>query len=188
MCTDNKVSVEFFPNVFQMKDLNSGPPILTVQSKNGCYEWPSRESTSPFVFASSIKCSLRVWHSRLGHPSILVLKCIVSSSLILHQTLCSFHYSECLINKIHKTPFAFSSFSSSKPLELVFSNVCTSPTHSIDGFKHCDIYCSYTHYIWLYPICCKSHVHNIFIKWKDFVDPSEGNASKYSMVLMYLFN
>lgn len=41
LCTDNHVSVEFFPDNFQVKDLNSGVPLMRENSKSGGYEWPS---------------------------------------------------------------------------------------------------------------------------------------------------
>lgn len=174
LCTDNSVSVEFFPTVFQVKDLNSGAKILQGKSRDGGYEWPSsvKPSSSPSAFYSSAKCPLSLWHSRLGHPALTILNNVVShSSLPISNKDSSFHCINCLVSKSHKTPFSNSSLTSSHPLELVFSDVWTSPVYSIDGYKYYVIFVDhYTHYIWFYPIKNKSDVRNIFIRWKAIVE------------------
>lgn len=53
LCTNNSVSMEFFPDDFQVKDLKMEASILTGQTKNGGYEWPCRYYPS-FAFSSSL--------------------------------------------------------------------------------------------------------------------------------------
>ncbi|KAG7533328.1 Reverse transcriptase RNA-dependent DNA polymerase [Arabidopsis thaliana x Arabidopsis arenosa] len=41
MCNSNKVSVEFFPAHFQVKDLSTGARLLQGRTRNELYEWPN---------------------------------------------------------------------------------------------------------------------------------------------------
>lgn len=109
LCNANKVSVKIFPASFQVKDLNSGLPLLHGKTKNELYEWPVSPSTIKSFFASSQpKLSPVTWHNRLGHPSSSILKTIISNSFLAcsqsvpQTTLCT----DCSINKSHKLPFS----------------------------------------------------------------------------------
>lgn len=120
-----------------MKDLTTGAQLIKGRANDGGYEWPHRKSTIPSVFSTSIKRHMSIWHSKLGHHAFSILKIIIShSSLPVSNNLSSLHCNDCLINKSHKMPFSVSSLSSTKPLELVFFNVWTSPVMSIDGYKY----------------------------------------------------
>ena len=64
------------------------------------------------------------------------------------EHLCSFSYSSCSINKSHKLPFAISNVVSSSPLDVIFSDVWTSPVSSSDGFHYYVIFVDhFTKYI-----------------------------------------
>lgn len=109
LCNVNKVSVEFFPAHFQVKDLSSGVPLLQGVTNNELYEWPVSPSTITSFFTSTPpKLSTEDWHNRLGHPSFSILKTILSNSSIPYSksvsqnTLCT----DCSINKSHKLPFS----------------------------------------------------------------------------------
>ena len=74
LCNTNKVSVEFFPGSFHVKDLSSGVPLIQGKTKDELYEWPTQPSTFQAFFASSNpKISLSDWHFRLGHPAASIL-------------------------------------------------------------------------------------------------------------------
>ncbi|WVZ15105.1 hypothetical protein V8G54_012671, partial [Vigna mungo] len=69
----------------------------------------------------------------------------------------------CQINKSHKLPFNESTLKSYYPLEIIFSDVWTSPVLSIDGLRYyCMFVDHFTRYIWLYPIKLKSDVQTLF--------------------------
>nr|DAD26772.1 TPA_asm: hypothetical protein HUJ06_028240 [Nelumbo nucifera] len=150
LCISNHVSIEFSPSTFHVKDLNTGAILLTGQPKDGVYEWPaSSSSSSPLLAFSSVKTTSSEWHSRLGHPSFDIMKNIVSKfSLPLSNSFSS--PSNCIVcscNKSHKFPFHSSTLTSSHPLEIIFSDVWTSPIYSVDGFKYYVIFVDhYTRY------------------------------------------
>ena len=97
--------------MFQVKDLDTGAPLLKGLVKDGSYEWPYSSSLGDF---SVSKSSLSHWHHRLGHPAFPILKTITSS--FLSSTLCyaleSTPCNSCLLNKSHKLPFSTTTISS----------------------------------------------------------------------------
>jgi len=174
LCNTNRVSVEFFPASFQVKDLSTGVPLLQGKTKNELYEWPVTSSQAvAMVSSSGPKATLTSWHSRLGHPSLSILNSIVSKySLSVspsQQKLLS--CSDCLINKSHKLPFSQTTIVSKRPLEYIFTDVWTSPILSTENHKYYLVFIDhFTRYTWLYPLKRKSDVKEIFPAFKALVE------------------
>ena len=155
-CSTNDVSIEFLSSFFHVKDFRTGVILLKGTTKDNVYEWPSVKSeSSPILAFVGVKTSSINWHHRLGHPAYPVLKHIISnfsldlSSPMSKESLCN----ACHCNKSHKLPFSNSSLISSHPLEIIYSDVWTSPVISHDGFKYYDIFVDHlTKYIWFYPL------------------------------------
>lgn len=171
----NRVSVEFFPSHFQVKDLTSGARLLQGRTNEGTIRVANRSiSTSCFFFAvSTVKTSLSNWHSRLGHPSISILITIISKfSLPVSESVSkNFSCVDCLSNKSHKLSFAQTSISSTRPLQYLYTDLWTPPVISFEKFKHYRIIVDhYTRYSWFYPLQLKSHVKETFIKFKALTD------------------
>lgn len=84
----------------------------------------------------------------------------------------SFFCNSCKCNKMHKLPFSVSTLSSSKPLELLYTDVWgASPGVSIDGYKYYFIFVDHlTKYIWFFSMTNKSDVPIIFPKFKATVE------------------
>ena len=189
LCTTNGVSVTFTPTYYQVRDLQTGTLRLEGKPKDGTYEWPT-PSSSPrpsLAFASTAKTNLSDWHSRLGHPAFSILKHIVSafnlpvSSNVLLNKPCN----ACSINKMHKLPFSTSTLQSNHPLDIVFSDVWTSPMVSVDGFKYYVIFVDhFTRYIWLYPLKQKSQVFDVFTKFRSLVE----NQFQFKLKTLYSDN
>ena len=102
MCNTNDVSIEFFPTHFQVKDLSMGDQLLQGRTKNELYEWPVQLSSPMSLFASpNQKPDLLSWHARLGHPTLPVLKSLVSkfSLPVSLSSTNDLFYSDCSINK-----------------------------------------------------------------------------------------
>ncbi|KAG7582826.1 Integrase catalytic core [Arabidopsis suecica] len=174
LCNANKVSVEFFPAHFQVKDLSSGVPLIQGKTKDELYEWPASPSTLSSFFAStSPKTTLTDWHYRLGHPSFSILKSVISSYSLpcIQSNSVSSLCSDCAINKTHKLPFSQSSIHSTRPLEYVFTDVWSSPVTSIDNYKYYLVLVDhYSRYTWLYPLKLKSQVRETFVAFKALVE------------------
>ena len=163
-CTSNDVSVEFFPHKFQVKDLCTKTPLHQGPMKDGVYEWPQNlNSTPPLLAFSTIKTSSSCWHQRLGHPAFPILQYIVKNNNLESSVSHNFSCNACSCNKAHRLPFYQSTLSTTTPLEIIFSDVWTSPILSIDNFKNYVVFIDHhTKYIWFYPLKAKSEV-NMFL-------------------------
>ena len=157
-----------------MKDLRTGAILLTGNTKDGVYEWPAAQpASSPILAFSHVKTTSSNWHHRLGHPAFPILKHIMSSyqfdfSAPLPK---EFSCNACLSNKSRKLPFSISSLHSTNPLEIIFSDVWTSPILSQDGFKYYVIFVDhFTKYIWFYPLKKKFEVQEVFKRYKTIVE------------------
>ncbi|KAL3341414.1 hypothetical protein AABB24_025788 [Solanum stoloniferum] len=121
-CKTNKVSVEFFPQYFSLKDLNTREVVLQGQNKDHVYVLPT---SSPPTVHNTIRAPIVDWHRRLGHPLDRILHNIIhidslplsSSSHKLKSCV------SCACNKSHRLLFSQSTLQSSSPLELLFSDV-----------------------------------------------------------------
>ncbi|KAL9997722.1 putative RNA-directed DNA polymerase [Helianthus debilis subsp. tardiflorus] len=135
LCKTNHVSVEFFPTHFFVKDLRTGARLMRGENYLDVYyaNLPSSpQINAPQINAVSIT-SLLDWHHKLGHPSIQIFKKI-AKCLDLNFNFHNFHCNSCSINKSHKTPFGLNSFTTTKPLQLLYSDVWGPVEKSIDGF------------------------------------------------------
>lgn len=156
LCNTNAVSVEFFPSSFQVKDLKTGVRLLCGRAKDELYEWPLKP---PKLYTTTIypnsKAPLSSWHSRLGHPSSTILNKIIST-FDLPLTLPKdklLSCNDCLINKSHKLPFQQSSITTTRPLQILFSDVWTSPILATDNSKYYLIIIDhFTRYSWIIPL------------------------------------
>ncbi|KAM0005355.1 putative RNA-directed DNA polymerase [Helianthus debilis subsp. tardiflorus] len=170
VCRTNRVSVEFFPSYFLVKDLRTGAHLMRGINVNDVYYGPT--TTSHQINTTSTG-SLLVWHHILGHPSFQVFKSIMSTLGLKFNkvSLESFHCNSCSSNKSHKIPFGKNSFVANKPLQLLYSDVWGPTQTSIDGFKYYVIFVDYfSKYIWLFPLKRKSDVAIIFPQFKSLVE------------------
>lgn len=125
-----------FPHHFQVKDLQSGIPLLHGKTRSDLYKWPASSTTISSFFANTKpKTTLEDWHHRLGHPSSTILNRVISvfslpvSKFVSQTILCP----DSSINKTHKLPFSQHNVVSTHPLKYIFSDVWTSPQMSIDN-------------------------------------------------------
>ncbi|KAJ6861975.1 retrovirus-related pol polyprotein from transposon RE2 [Populus alba x Populus x berolinensis] len=182
-------------------DLQSGALLFQGNTKDGVYEWPaSNPASAPILAFSSIKTTSTNWHHRLGHPALPILQHILSnyqlefSSPIPNEFSCN----ACLCNKSHKLPFSTSTLVSTKPLQVIFSDVWTSPVTSSTGFKYYVIFVDhFTKYLWFYPLTRKSEVLDVFQRYKSIVENYfnqrivtlySDNGGEYSALKAFLSN
>ena len=81
---------------------------------------------TPFMLFMYKTNKWMLWHHRLGHPSDKVLSIAFSSidhSVVLNNFDTVIHCRHCLSGKMHQLPFNKSEFHSTKPLELIHSDV-----------------------------------------------------------------
>ncbi|KAJ9548563.1 hypothetical protein OSB04_021106 [Centaurea solstitialis] len=166
LCIDNNILIEFFSFNFIIKDFQTKQILLCGTTSRGIYEL--RSTSQPFAFHMQSNKSTS-WHHRLGHPHFQVLQHL--ASIISTITSSKSNCNSCCINKSHKLPFHGSSFSSNSPLQLIFSDVWSSPITSFDGFKYYIIFVDhFTKYTWLCPLKHKSDSLTTFIRFQHLVE------------------
>ena len=135
LTTDNNVFVEFDPTSCFVKDRISGKVLLRGQLKDGLYHF---SPTQPSHALLGEHASPPAWHARLGHPNLRVLSQILNKDGLptTHQSS-SFVCEYCMISKNHKLPFIRSSSTSSKRLQLLYSDLWDpAPTLSHASFSY----------------------------------------------------
>ena len=158
--------------------------LLQGPSEDGFYpiylkQLQGRKHASKVAFVSSFTAFLRVtapvhvWHSRLGHPSESIIHKLFQESLLPISDSVKFNKlcESCQVSKSRKLPFSDSLRRSTHPLELIHSDVWTSPVVFIGGCKSYVVFIDdYSRFAWLFPLKQKSDVLTCFIKFKCLVE------------------
>lgn len=77
----------------------------------------------------------------------------------------------CQLGKSKQLPFNKFDHVSSRPLELIHSDVWTSPVLSINGFKSYVLFIDdFSRYSWLFPLKFKSDLFGCFVKFKCIIE------------------
>ncbi|KAK2457784.1 putative mitochondrial protein [Trifolium repens] len=174
-------AVVFLPNSFYVMDLQTRQTTHKGSCVNGLYLLPT---PSPSAHTVQVESSAS-WHHKLGHPSTSIFKFIQQHFSLGSNKFSQSDCNSCQINKSHKLPFHESTLTSTYPLEIIFSDVWTSPVLSIDGLRYyCLFVDHYTRYIWLYPMKLKSDVQTIFPKFKTLVE----NFYQHKIKVLYTDN
>lgn len=117
---DNNVFFEFHDSYFLIKDYSGSIQHKGyVQDGLYCFSQPFRHySASAFV---ATRVLISAWRNRLGHASFPIVQCVLSATKIPvvmqnRHIVCL----DCQLAKSHNLPFSKSSFTASKPLELLY--------------------------------------------------------------------
>jgi hypothetical protein len=140
---DNNCSIEFDASGFSVKDLKTRTVLLRCNSNGDLYTIPHRLPPRCHV----VVVSPELWHSRLGHPTPVVVATLNKLSAIPCNKAAHRICHACQLGKHVRLPFASSVSRTSVPFELVHCDVWTSPVSSISGYKfYLVLVDDYTHY------------------------------------------
>jgi histone deacetylase 1/2 len=126
LTSDNHAFIEYHPDCFLIKDQVMKKMLFRGACEGGLYPLKSRvPSSSNKVMFGTTRVSSSRWHSRLGHPSSLVVQQVLSRNKIafVHDLNKEIVCDACQKGKSHQLPYSRSTSESSSPLELVFSDV-----------------------------------------------------------------
>ena len=157
-----------------MKDLRTHAILLEGKSENGLYplrlQRNSLHGNRAFTALLGIKTSSLVWHFRLGHSSFDVVSRVVKHN---HLPLSCNDFNKnvvctsCQLGKSKRQPFHSSTHLSTTPLQLVHTDIWTSPVQSMSGCKYYMVFIDdFSRYTWLSPLYNKSEVLTCFVKFK----------------------
>ncbi|KAJ3686759.1 hypothetical protein LUZ61_015923 [Rhynchospora tenuis] len=170
LLTDNPhLLIEFSSNSCFFKDLLTKAIILQVNNSKGLFCLTS--SVLPQVYNVS-RASPALWHARLGHPSSATTSKVLNMFSLPSTAQKLDNCQHCALAKSHVLPFNLSVSSSTKPLQLIHSDVWgPSPIVSSNAFRYYIIFVDdYTKYTWIYFMVHKHEVVNIFSLFKQQVE------------------
>ena len=176
-CLDNNCYFILTASDFIVKENLTGRILLRGVVENDLYPLAGFKSSQKNLTCLSanigVNATIATWHSRLGHPSNVVLDVLCPSnklSIMTHSNkldLCS----ACQLGKAKQLPFSVSHHQSIVPLALIHSDIWVSPVKSIGGCKYYVLFIDdYSHYSWLYPLQQKSDVFTTFVKFKTIAE------------------
>jgi len=174
---DNWCSMHLYPFHFHVKDISSGKMLFKGPVHNGFYPFQSHSSGyvshQPHACAASVHASKDIWHQRLGHPSPKIINKLSSSSCIsVSSTHPATFCNGCAVSKSSRLPFVSVPSHTSKPLELIHTDVW-GPA-SVSSVQHHRFYIifvdDFTKYCWFFPMQYKSDAFSIFVKFKAHVE------------------
>ena len=178
-CKDNNASFYFDAIKFHIRDLNLGNLLYKGLSERWLYPIHGTVHPLPSPYKSNFssqsiaKVSSQNWHNRLGHPNSRVFRHVMHSSLNNTATdselpFCT-HYVQ---GKMHSLPFCDSVSVTSKPLELVHSDVWgPAPITSCNGTRYYVSFIDdFTRFTWIYLLKYKSQVLSFFIHFRNLME------------------
>uniref|UniRef100_A0A2N9E5R8 Integrase catalytic domain-containing protein n=1 Tax=Fagus sylvatica TaxID=28930 RepID=A0A2N9E5R8_FAGSY len=177
--SDNNASFSFDAHKFQIKDLSSGKLLYNGLSEHGLYPIHGAilpKSSSPkfpkSFHTSATDASSKLWHSRLGHPQQIVLQHVLHKHLSLPVSPNNSVCSHCLAGKMHQLPFPKSVSITSRPLEIVHSDVWgPAPITSNNGTRYYVTFVDeFTRFTWFFPLQHKCQVLSSFMHFKSTME------------------
>ncbi|KAB2608352.1 hypothetical protein D8674_011520 [Pyrus ussuriensis x Pyrus communis] len=109
-----------------------------------------------------------IWHQRLGHPAHDVVAAMLRQSKVLHKLDKTYSTCiSCIRGKMSRIPFP------------VRNDSCPTPVKSVEGFRYYVLFVDeYTRFTWIFPMCNKSDVFAIFLKFYAFIHTQFGLTIK----------
>ena len=156
--------------------------IASATLKNGMYKLDRPKNKVHGANSVSVADNIHLWHSRLGHPSTDSMNRIKNG--VVTGTNFKNSLSEpcevCVQGKQHRLPFKPHVKNSSRPLELIHSDLCgPMEENSLGGSKYFLTFVDdFTHKVFVYFLRNKSEVHDVFQEFKNMVENQTGNRIK----------
>jgi histone deacetylase 1/2 len=171
LAIDNNAFLEFYPWYFLIKNRATRKTLLRGRCEGGLYPIvASSSSSTPKQVYVVTKPTVERWHSRLDHPSSLVVQqvlnkfCLPYSKSSSIETVCD----SCQKAKSHQLAYPISTSVSTIPLQQIFSDVWGPAPTSVG---HHNYYVSfiddYSKFTWIYLIKKKSDVFHNFMNFVE---------------------
>ena len=127
---------KFDDNGVRIKDKRTKRLLIKGRNIKGLYLLEPSVAACTLISSRQDSVSDEVWHRRLGHPNHQVLQQLSTSKSISISRSTKKICESCQLGKSSRLPFLASSFSASRPLERVHSDLWGhAPIMSGQGFK-----------------------------------------------------
>ncbi|CAH9054627.1 unnamed protein product, partial [Cuscuta europaea] len=163
---DHNCGIFFTNDLCVIHDLPSRTPIGAGERRGGVYYFRSLDSVRACSITEKTKGDL--WHSRLGHPSVKVLRSIISFNNSMLDTGLNKSCDACLRGKKTRDIFHISEFRAFEIFDLIHCDVWgpyRHPTSCGDRY-FLTIVDDYSRAVWVFLMKEKSEVSRIF---KQFI-------------------
>jgi len=170
---DNNAYIEFYPTHFSLKDQSTKKTLLQGRCEEGLYPLLSSSRSSPNKEANgAVKSSESLWHHRLGHASLPIVRQVLSRNNISFVKESNNHVcNPCQQGKCHQLPYPRSTSVSASPLDLIFSDVWGPAPASVGRNQY---YLSFiddhNKFVWVYLLRHKSQVFQCFQDFQQLVE------------------
>ena len=172
---DNNAFLELHPRHFSLKEQVTKKTLLEGRCEGGLYPLkphPRRLASAKQVLGV-LKPSTSLWHSRLGHASSHVVQKVLSRHNLLFskESSTSVVCDACQMGKSHQLPYPKSNSVSSKPFELVFSDVWGPAPTSVGRYSYYVSFIDdFSKFTWIYLLKHKSEVFQCFSDFQNMVE------------------
>jgi histone deacetylase 1/2 len=175
LCLDNDCYFVLTATNFYVKDNKTNRILLQGLVENGLYPFAGHQSSSNkmrcFTAKLGIQTSLETWHNRLGHPAKSTLNSLRHYLPVSNSSNKLDFCHSCQLGKATKLPFVDSTRYTTKPLQLIHTDVWVSLITSIGGCRYYVIFVDdFSRFTWMYPLRFKSDVFNSFQQYKALVE------------------
>ena len=117
------------------------------------------------------KPSSAKWHSRLGHPSSVIVRYVLSKNKLSYESSIESVCDPCQQAKSHQLPYPISTSVSTAPLQLIFSDVWGPAPTSVGRFSYYVSFIDdYSKFTWIYLLKKQSDVFQVFINFQNLVE------------------
>jgi hypothetical protein len=132
---DNNVFFEFHPWYYFIKDRATRKLLLEGKCESDLYPLKPFDVESLLVGYSAQPDQ---WHARFGHPSSLIVRCILRLNNLpcLKESSVSSVCNACQLAKSHQLPYNTSIHRTTMPLEIIHSDVWGPAPISVGGYKY----------------------------------------------------
>ncbi len=183
------LQVTFNPNGCFVEDMKNQGKLIAKGERNGrmlTLDVNMPEVNSMLFTHGKRAGDIGIWHKRIGHVNLQCLKLMEKQNLVGGlpkfgtEEVMSKVYEACQLGKQARHPFPVQiTHVSSKPLEMIHSNVWTTKIESIGGCKY---YVSFiddhTRKVWVYFMKHKDEVFQHFLNFKAMVKKEKGVSIK----------
>ena len=138
-------------------------PLISLSSFSS--SWSNKQAWSV------TKPTSAKWHSRLGHPSSVIVQHVLSKNKLPYESSVESVCDSCQQAKSHQLPYPVSISVSTAPLQLIFSDVWGPAPTSVGRFSYYVSFIDdYSKFTWIYLLKKRSGVFQVFSNFQNLVE------------------
>lgn len=153
------------------KDRATRQLLLEGRCESGLY--PIKPSDIASLHQAFVSVRPDQWHARFGHPSSQVVRSILRLHHLPYskESSLSSVCNACQLGKSHQLPYNISIHHTTRPLEIIHSDVWGPAPLSVGGYKYYISFIDdFTKFTWIYLMVDRTDVQRIFLQFQAHVE------------------